>query len=83
MSETPNLDLPPSDEQVPSISAVENAYQLAMSQQSAAPVSAASPAALAPDMAKDVVMSENTPDRAAVCLCLLDRGSHFQKLIGI
>jgi len=57
----------PAGEQPPSISAAAHAYQLAMQpNQSATPTSVASPAA--PEMAKDVIMSDRTPDRAVVRL---------------
>jgi hypothetical protein len=46
--------------------AAANAYQQVMQQQSAIPTSAASPAAQAADMNKDVVMNDSTPNRPAV-----------------
>jgi len=56
-------------EQAPaSIMAAAHAYQVAMQQQSASPAAAATtPAPLAPvlDSAKDIVMTEATPDRPA------------------
>jgi COMPASS component SDC1 len=67
MSDSATPDVPTAIEQVPSISAAANAYQLAMSQQAATPTSNAS-LAHAPDMIKDIVMTENTLDRPAVCL---------------
>jgi COMPASS component SDC1 len=69
MSEAATPDVPVT-EQAPSISAAAHAYQLAMNQQSTTPTSTASPAAQvqAQDMARDVVMSDGTPDRPAVCI---------------
>lgn len=52
-----------SDQAPSNISATAHAYQSIQHQQSSTPTSAASPAA---DMAKDIVMSDRTPDRPAV-----------------
>ena len=51
------------DQAASNVSAAAHAYQSIQHQQSSTPTSAASPAA---DIAKDIVMSDRTPDRPAV-----------------
>lgn len=69
MSQLNTLDVTGvAQEQVPaSISAAAHAYQVAMQQQSATPTATTlAPQAQAPDITKDVVMTDETPDRPAV-----------------
>lgn len=79
MSKATIPDIPVA-EQPPSITAAAHAYQIAMNQQSTTPTSTASPTAQIADMPKDVVMSDNTPDRPAVNI--YRRLSSLWKLIG-
>ena len=66
MSQPNTPDVSVSDQVSSSISAAAHAYQTAMQQQSTTPTSAASPAAQAAEISKDVVMNDNTPDIPAV-----------------
>jgi hypothetical protein len=75
MSEAATPDVPAA-EQPPSISAAAHAYQIAMNQQSTTPTSTASPTAQIADTPRDVVMSDNTPDRPAVSI------PHWSSLYG-
>ena len=77
MSQPDTPDVTGQEQAPASIMAAAHAYQVAMQQQSASPAAAATtPAPLAPvlDSAKDIVMTEATPDRPAVsrCACLYE-----------
>jgi len=61
--DTPDVSMP--DSSSTSISAAAHTYQLAMSQQSATPTSAASPATQIPDSTRDVVMNDSAFDLPA------------------
>lgn len=68
MSEAATPDIP-AEEQAPSISAAAQAYQLAMNQQSTTTTSTTTSSGVhVADIPKDIVMSDSTPDRAAVSI---------------
>jgi hypothetical protein len=72
MSQPATPDITAPDQAPSSTSAAAHAYQHSLQPQSTTPTSAASPAA---DTAKDILMSDRTPDRPAVSQYIL--GPHY------